>query len=109
MKMIELVEDERFHIAHEDATADNFDDLVTIMMAETQTPCMRKHFPFTYTNSVNDHAVDALRCCALVILQVIEKGLSRYGYTKGSARPTRLSKGLFKPKNRIKRRNRFYG
>jgi intein/homing endonuclease len=54
-KLIQLVEDERLHIAHEDSGAEDFDDLVTVMMAETQTTCTRRHSPFTYTNSVNDH------------------------------------------------------
>lgn len=96
-KLIELVEDGRLHIAHSDSGAENFDDLVTIMMAETQTPSMRRLHPFTYSNSINDHATDALRCCALIILQVIEKGLSRFGYTKGSVKPVRLGKNIFKP------------
>ena len=108
-KMVELVEDGRFHIAHSDSGAENFDDLVTIMMAETQTPNMRRLHPFTYSNSVNDHATDALRCCALVILQVIEKGLSRYGYTRSGAKPIRLGKNVFKPgSRRPKRRSRKY-
>ncbi|MDD4804334.1 MAG: LAGLIDADG family homing endonuclease, partial [Candidatus Pacebacteria bacterium] len=107
-KLIQLVNDGRFHVAHEDSGNDDFDDLITVMMAETQTPCQRRHSPFTYTNSVNDHAVDALRCCALVILQIIEKGYMRHVNT-ASAKPSRLAKSVFKPKSRIKRRERFYG
>jgi len=109
-KMVELVEEGRFHIAHTDSGAEDFDDLVTIMMAETQTPSMRRLHPFTYSNSVNEHAVDALRCCALVILQIIEKGLSRYGYSKSGAKPVRLGKNVFKPGvTRRGRRDRQHG
>lgn len=103
-KMVELVEDGRFHIAHVDSGAEDYDDLVTVMMAETQTPSMRRLHPFTYSNSVNEHAVDALRCCALVIFQIIEKGISRYGYAKGGAKPIRLGKNVFKPN--VKRKSR---
>jgi len=108
-KLVELVESGRLHIAHADSGVGDFDDMITIMMAETQTHCTKKNHPFTYTNSVNDHAVDGLRCCALVILMVIERGLSRYGYAKGTAKPSRLSRGVFKPRKRPKRRTRFYG
>lgn len=108
-KMVELVEDGRFHISHSDSGAEDFDDLVTIMMAETQTPSMRRLHPFTYSNSINDHATDALRCCALVIMQVIEKGFSRYGFSKGGARPVRLGKNIFKPGKNDRRRVRHNG
>ena len=109
IKISDLVEEGRFHISHSDSGSEEFDDLVTIMMAETQTPNTRRLHPMTYSNSVNDHAVDALRCCGLLILQIIEKGLSRYGFAQSNAKPARLSKGLFKPKSRSKRRRKYHG
>lgn len=109
LKIAELVDEERLHIAHEDSGAEDFDDLVTIMMAETQTASTRRLHPMIYSNSVNEHCVDALRCCGIIILQIIEKGLSRYGFQTTSARPVRLDKGLFKPNDKFKRRARYNG
>jgi intein/homing endonuclease len=54
-KLAELFEDGRLHIAHEDSGAEDFVDLVTIMMAETQSATLRSLHPYTYSNSVNEH------------------------------------------------------
>jgi len=105
MKMIELVEAERFHIALAETNADDYDDLITIMIAETQSPSTKTLHPYTYVNSVNEHCVDALRCCALVILLIVEKGLFRGGY--GSvASPKKLTHTVFNRKSRQAPRRR---
>ena len=86
-KMVELVEDERFHISHADSGVEDFDDLVTIMMAETQIPSMNRLFPFTYTNSVNDHCFVAGTLITTIdgdkpieTLTTDDYALTRYGY-----------------------------
>ena len=105
IKMIELVETERFHIALAETNADDYDDLVTIMIAETQSPSTKTLHPYTYVNSVNEHCVDALRCCALVIQLVVEKGLFRGGY--GSvARPKKLTNTVFNRRSKTEPRRR---
>jgi intein/homing endonuclease len=54
-KLTELVESNRFHISMNDQGADDFEDLVTIMQAETGTKTTNRFNPQKYTNSVNEH------------------------------------------------------
>ena len=105
MKLVELVEAERLHISQSETDATSYDDMVTIMIAETQTACTKVLHPFTYSNSVNDHAVDGLRCCGLVISLIIEKGLFRGGYGE-PVRIVRLSKSIFHERKAIPQRRR---
>lgn len=105
MKIIELVEAERLHISQSETDSDSYDDMVTIMIAETQTACTKILHPFTYSNSVNEHCVDGLRCCGLVILLIVEKGLFRGGYGD-PVRPVILKRSKFHDKSRIIGRRR---
>jgi hypothetical protein len=105
MKLSELVEGERLHISQSETDATSYDDMVTIMIAETQTACTKVLHPVTYSNSVNEHAVDALRCCGLVISLIIEKGLFRGGYGD-AVKPVILNRSKFHDRKPLQRRRR---
>ncbi|MDD4804017.1 MAG: LAGLIDADG family homing endonuclease [Candidatus Pacebacteria bacterium] len=76
-KIVELLENNRFHISNQDQGSIYFEDIYSILQCEVQTksPTNNKYHPVTYSNSKNDHAVDSIRCCAYIIRQINERGL----------------------------------
>jgi hypothetical protein len=84
----------------------DFDDIIEIMQSEAQIPSNNKMYPFNYTNSVNDHCTDSLRCCSYVILQVIERGYNLDKPVKSLVSPSKLYGTRFYrgKKNSLKRR-----
>ena len=103
-QMQKLLEEDRFHIAEQDSIAEDYDDIITILQAETQSPSMKSLHPFIYSNTINDHAVDALRCCALVSYLIVEKGYFRGGYSDTMVKPARLGNNFFHKQGRTIRR-----
>jgi len=88
-KLVEILEDDRFHIAYDDAGQTEFSDVVEILQAEAQKHTLHKRHIRTYTNQVNDHCFvgDTLVTTDKgdVAIKDIRKGdmvLTRHGHMK---------------------------
>jgi hypothetical protein len=91
-KLVELNEKGLFHISDLDQGAADFEDLFDILQCEIQTPSStnNKLHPVLYTNTKNPHASDSLRCCAYVIMQIIERGIFLASNARPPAKPMRF-------------------
>jgi len=88
-KLVEILEDDRFHISYDDSGQTEFSDVVEILQAEAQKYTMHKRHTRTYTNQVNDHCFvgDTLVTTdnGRVAIKDIQKGdmvLTRHGHMK---------------------------
>jgi hypothetical protein len=101
-KLVELIENNRFHISTSDQGGLDFEDLYSILECEvqTKTPTNNKLHPVKYSNSKNEHCSDSLRAAAYVIMQIIENGINLKNRKRKPLRPLRYQSGHDKLKRR---------
>lgn len=93
-KLVELLEADRIHIPLDDAQSEDHDDIITIMQAEAATSTNNRMHPKVYSNSVNTHLIDAMRCIAISIHLFVE-GRMHSNTATGTVRPSRLNANVF--------------